>query len=111
MYSQCMNVDTEMREDVRDHGVKHPYSSAHPRLAASTSLAMRIPPIYCLGAWCSGARAAARARDGHGRGIHGQSTARPVLYTAVRMIFSPPTGRHGSRHGRNGYTAIGQIFS
>ncbi|KAJ6484573.1 hypothetical protein DFH09DRAFT_1459797 [Mycena vulgaris] len=56
-------------------------------------------------------RAAARARDGHGRGIHGQSTARPVLYTAVRMIFGPPTGRHGSRHGHNGYTAIGQIFS
>ncbi|KAJ7488742.1 hypothetical protein B0H11DRAFT_2405808 [Mycena galericulata] len=47
-------------------------------------------------------RAATRARDGHGRGIHGQSTARPVLYTAVRGISSPPTGRHGSRHGRNG---------
>ncbi|KAF8171223.1 hypothetical protein K438DRAFT_1773349 [Mycena galopus ATCC 62051] len=45
-------------------------------------------------------RAATRARDGHGRGIHGKSTARPVLYAAVRGISSPPTGRYGSRvHG------------
>jgi hypothetical protein len=51
-------------------------------------------------------RAAARARGGHGRGIHGQSTARPVLYTAVGEISSAPTGRHGSRHGRSGHTAV-----
>ncbi|KAF8160425.1 hypothetical protein K438DRAFT_2071005 [Mycena galopus ATCC 62051] len=55
-------------------------------------------------------RAATRARDGHGRGMHGKSTARSVLYTAVRGISSPPTGRYGSRHGRNGYTAVFRYF-
>ncbi|KAJ6575732.1 hypothetical protein DFH09DRAFT_1078672 [Mycena vulgaris] len=50
--------------------------------------------------------AAARARDGHGRRIHGFSTARAVSKRPVKWLKKFLTGRHGQRHGRNGYTGI-----
>ncbi|KAJ6542144.1 hypothetical protein DFH09DRAFT_1392762 [Mycena vulgaris] len=51
-------------------------------------------------------RAAARARDGHGRRMHGFSTARAVSKRPVKWLKKSLTGRHGQRHGRNGYTGL-----